>query len=118
MVDALSLPAAISKNAVELKLPQELALLPSWYRLQQILEFLLEKVGYQHGVLTLVEKQSGSCPFVFGRMAGRETKEVAGTIIAKVTRTMSQLLAAASREEIASVFELVSEQVCMVSVIV
>ena len=111
MVDALSLPAAISKSAVELKLPQELALLPSWSRLQQILEFLLEKVGYQHGVATLVEKQSGVSSFDLGGMVGRETKEVAGTVLAKVTQTMSGVLAAASREEIASVFEHVSEQV-------
>ena len=110
MVDALSLPAAISKSAVELKLPQQLKLLPSWSRLQQVLGFLLEKVGYQVGVRTLVKEQSKKYTKL-GQVVGKETKDVASVVFAKVTQTMSQLLTAASREEIASVFEHISKQV-------
>ena len=124
MLDVLSLPAAISQRSVvkdATELPTELQVLTSWRRLQEVLGYIFD--------------QSGCTDYstILAPMKGPESRSVVSSetvnigcqdnlqegmkiqVCTKIFCVMSQLLAAASREETASIFDHIIQLVCHVS---
>ena len=115
MVDALSLPAAISQSSVvkdtaEVELPSELQILTSWRRLQEVLGCIFERLGCTDcsSILNLVNNPSKRRPTVSTEKLQEDLKF---EICRKVCHVMSQLLTAASREDTTSIFELIIQVV-------
>lgn len=116
MLDVLSLPAAISqssavKDAIETELPTELQVLTSWKRLLEVLGYIFDQSGCT------------SYSTILAPMKGAKSRSVVSSetvnigcqdnlqegmkiqVCTKIFCVMSQLLAAASREETASIFD-------------
>ena len=123
MLDVLSLPAAIShssvvKDATEIELPSELHVLTSWRRFQEVLGYIFDQSGCT------------DCSTILAQMKGPKGHSVVSSetvnigsqdnlqerlktqVCTKIFHVMSQLLAAARREETASIFEQTIQLVC------
>ena len=123
MLDVLSLPAGIAqssavKDATEVELPSELHVLTSWRRLQEVLGYIFDQSGCTD-YSTIVAPMK--CPKSH-HVVSSETVNIGSQgnlqeglkiqVCTKIFCVMSQLLAATSKEETATIFEQTIQLVC------
>ena len=123
MLDVLSLPAAISqrsavKDTTEIKLPTELQVLTSWRRLRELLGYIFDQSGCTNYSTILAPMKGPKSRSVVSSETvniGCQDNLQEGMkiqVCTKIFCVMSQLLAAASREETASIFDQIIQLVC------
>ena len=123
MLDVLSLPAVISqssvaKDATEIELPSELHVLTSWRRLQEVLGYIFDQSGCTDYSTILAQMKGPKGRSVVSSQTvniGSQDnlqKRLKTQVCTKIFGVMSQLLAAASTQETASIFEQTIQLVC------
>ena len=106
------------KDATEIELPSELHVLTSWRRLQELLGYIFDQSGctdYSTILSPMKDPKSHSVVSSQTVNIGSQDNLQEGLkiqVCTKIFHVMSQLLAAASREETASIFEQTIQLVC------